>query len=326
MMTHSLNDVDIVNHSTNYYFYLSNETTYLGVGILRIKRLFVACRMLFHLFIQVFDLFTHLEETSYKSMPWLFFLPHYFLQPFNKILLSLEFSLRALSFLQSVLHKFFSHSSCVLLQVRVSIIFSIQISTFYSFYISPTMSSPTYSQSRSIKQTESQTQVNFQEIMSFEQNMSFSAWFSKSIISDIPSRLGTNNLHHLRVNYNIPSDVVLIVPRCFDRASSVKLSQFYFYEKFLEVRVKFPIHPFIYRVLSHFKIAPRQLMPNSYRFLLIHIILSKVLDLSFPLNLKYAYIFTFLKTQGISSGSRFTTRKIHLSHFWCPNQRQELEG
>ena len=33
-------------------------------------------------------------------------------------------------------------------------------------------------------------------------------------------------------------------------------------------RLRFPIHPFILKLLNHFNIAPKQLMPNSWRIIL----------------------------------------------------------
>lgn len=66
----------------------------------------------------------------------------------------------------------------------------------------------------------------------------------------------------LKVDYNISSKVILTTLTSSNRVYSIKPNNFYFYEKFLEIGARFPLHPFIYSILSHFKIAFRQLMPN----------------------------------------------------------------
>lgn len=53
-------------------------------------------------------------------------------------------------------------------------------------------------------------------------NMSFLTQFSKSTIGDILWRLRTNDLQYLRVDYNIPSDVFLIVPNHSNQEDLVK--------------------------------------------------------------------------------------------------------
>lgn len=69
----------------------------------------------------------------------------------------------------------------------------------------------------------------------------------------------------------------------------------YFYEKFLKVGVKFPLHPFICSVLGFFKIAPRWLMPNLWRFLLVLLILSRIFKPPFLLDLVVFLHFYYLK-------------------------------
>lgn len=78
----------------------------------------------------------------------------------------------------------------------------------------------------------------------------------------------------------------------------VRTGQIAFYEKFLEVDVRFPLHPFICSVLNFFKIAPRQLMPNSWRYLLVLLILSKIFDPLFPLDLAVFLYLYYLKDVG----------------------------
>ena len=48
------------------------------------------------------------------------------------------------------------------------------------------------------------------------------------------------------------------LPRIKERACHFSLG---------EVCFRFPVHPFIMELLNHFKIAPKQLMPNSWRIM-----------------------------------------------------------
>lgn len=71
MKTHSLNDVAIANCSDydNYYSYPSDETIWLWIGVLRVKRLFVACKTMLRFFIEALDSITNLKGPSYKFKP-----------------------------------------------------------------------------------------------------------------------------------------------------------------------------------------------------------------------------------------------------------------
>ena len=40
-----------------------------------------------------------------------------------------------------------------------------------------------------------------------------------------------------------------------------------FYESAFVCGLRFPVHPFLMELLDHFSIAPRQLMPNSWRIM-----------------------------------------------------------
>ena len=41
-----------------------------------------------------------------------------------------------------------------------------------------------------------------------------------------------------------------------------------FYEAAFQCGLRFPVHPFIMELLSHFNVASRQLMPNSWRIVI----------------------------------------------------------
>lgn len=151
------------------------------------------------------------------------------------------------------------------------------------------MSSRSPSRTEFAEQTKGQSQINLQmpiiNVMDIEPNVSYSAQFSKSIVRDIQSKLGTKDLRHLKACYNIPNNVVLTALSQTDWTNSLRLGQFCFYEKFLEVRVRCLLHSFIHSVLKFFRIALGQLIPNLWRFRLVFLILSKIFEPLIPLNL-----------------------------------------
>lgn len=84
------------------------------------------------------------------------------------------------------------------------------------------MYSPSHSQFGSTEQIEIQTQGILQETVVSRQNLNFFAWFFKSIIGDIPSRLGPNDWTHLREDFNISNNVDLVAPSRTDWVDTVK--------------------------------------------------------------------------------------------------------
>ena len=65
--------------------------------------------------------------------------------------------------------------------------------------------------------------------------------------------------------FQFPKIVCVRWPSDEDRACHFFLGEICFYEAAFSCGLRFPVHPFIVELLDHFGIAPRQLMPNSWR-------------------------------------------------------------
>lgn len=70
------------------------------------------------------------------------------------------------------------------------------------------------------------------EALDSKHNLSFVAQFSKSIVNNIPSRLSANEMHHLKVDYHILSDVILLALISINREDSIKHNHFCFMRSF----------------------------------------------------------------------------------------------
>ena len=57
-------------------------------------------------------------------------------------------------------------------------------------------------------------------------------------------------------------------PNDEDRACHFFLGKVCFYEAAFTCGLRLPVHPFIMELLDHFSIAPRQLMPNSWKIVI----------------------------------------------------------
>lgn len=145
--------------------------------------------------------------------------------------------------------------------------------------------------------------------MDSKRNLSYSTLFSKSSLGNISSHLGTNDMHRLRIRYNVLSNVILSTLSPLNWADLVKPGFFFFYEKFLKVNVRFPLHLFIRSILNFFKMAPMQLMPNSWRLLLVLLILSRISKAPFPLDLTAFLYFYYPKDVGDTSHFSFYHRR-----------------
>jgi len=63
--------------------------------------------------------------------------------------------------------------------------------------------------------------------------------------------------------FQFSNKVRVRLPQPKERACHFSPGEVCFYEAAFLSGLRFPIHPFIMELLNHFRIAPRQLMPNS---------------------------------------------------------------
>ncbi|KAK9991203.1 hypothetical protein SO802_026188, partial [Lithocarpus litseifolius] len=75
--------------------------------------------------------------------------------------------------------------------------------------------------------------------------------------------LDTETLSKFRDRFQFPERVKVRLPQKEERACHFSPREVCFYEATFQCGLRFPIHPFVMELLSHFNIAPGQLMPNS---------------------------------------------------------------
>ena len=80
--------------------------------------------------------------------------------------------------------------------------------------------------------------------------------------------LDDETLSRFRGRFQFPDRVRIRLPHKEEQACHFSLGEVYFYEAAFLFRLRFPIHPFIMELLSHFNISPGQLMPNSWRIMI----------------------------------------------------------
>ena len=79
--------------------------------------------------------------------------------------------------------------------------------------------------------------------------------------------LDSDTLGRFRDRFQFPKWVRVCLPSEEDRACHFFLREVCFYESAFVCGLRFPVHPFLMELLDRFGIAPRQLMPNSWRIL-----------------------------------------------------------
>ena len=75
--------------------------------------------------------------------------------------------------------------------------------------------------------------------------------------------LDGKDLESIRGRFQIPSEVVSRLPCTGEKACSFALGDVSFYKATFSCGLRFPVHPFIYHLLSNFNIALEQLVPNA---------------------------------------------------------------
>ena len=80
--------------------------------------------------------------------------------------------------------------------------------------------------------------------------------------------LDDETLSRFRDRFQFPERVRVRLPHKEERACHFLLGEVCFYEVAFQCDLRFPVYPFIMELLSHFNIAPRQLMPNSWRIVI----------------------------------------------------------
>ena len=77
--------------------------------------------------------------------------------------------------------------------------------------------------------------------------------------------LDTDTLSRFKDRFQFPDKVRVCLPGEEEWACHFFPREVCFYEAAFLYGLRLPIHPFVMKLLSHFSIAPRQLMPNLWR-------------------------------------------------------------
>ena len=77
--------------------------------------------------------------------------------------------------------------------------------------------------------------------------------------------LDAETLSRFKDRFQFPDRVRVRLPSEEERACHFFPGEVCFYEAAFLCGLRLPVHPFIMELLSHFDIASRQLMPNSWR-------------------------------------------------------------
>ncbi|KAF3451247.1 hypothetical protein FNV43_RR07342 [Rhamnella rubrinervis] len=82
-------------------------------------------------------------------------------------------------------------------------------------------------------------------------------------------------MSYLKERFDMPSQIKLSAPEPLERADSPRDGWICLYEIAFKIRLRLPFHRIINMVLNFYSIAPGQLMPNSWRYLLGLIVQSE---------------------------------------------------
>ena len=77
--------------------------------------------------------------------------------------------------------------------------------------------------------------------------------------------LDADTLDRFKDRFQFPERVRVRLPSKEERACNFFPGEVCFYESSFAYGLRFPVHPFLMELLDHFDVAPRQLMPNSWR-------------------------------------------------------------
>ena len=72
------------------------------------------------------------------------------------------------------------------------------------------------------------------------------------------------HLKNLRKRFQFPVEMKVHLPRPSEKACAFAHCHVCFYEANFFCGLRFPIHPFIHKLLNHFKISPGQPIPNAW--------------------------------------------------------------
>ncbi|KAF3445810.1 hypothetical protein FNV43_RR10987 [Rhamnella rubrinervis] len=130
------------------------------------------------------------------------------------------------------------------------------------------------------------------------------------IKTEIPSIFKQSDMSYLKERFNVPSQVKLSTPRPLERADSPREGWICLYKIAFKIGLRLSFHRIINMVLNFYSIAPGQLMPNSWRYLLGLIVQSKKCGLQIDMA-TFLYFF-YMKSSEEGRYTFYARRRIKL--------------
>ncbi|KAF3457338.1 hypothetical protein FNV43_RR01995 [Rhamnella rubrinervis] len=130
------------------------------------------------------------------------------------------------------------------------------------------------------------------------------------IKTDIPSVFKQSDMSYLKEKFDIPSQIKLSAPEPLERADSPRDGWICLYEIAFKIGLRLPFHRIINMVLNFYSIAPGQLMPNSWRYLLGLIVQSEKCGLQIDMA-TFLYFF-YMKPSQEEGRIDFTPGSLNL--------------
>ncbi|KAF3457943.1 hypothetical protein FNV43_RR02604 [Rhamnella rubrinervis] len=130
------------------------------------------------------------------------------------------------------------------------------------------------------------------------------------IKTDIPSVFKQSDMSYLKERFDMPSQVKLSAPRPLEKADSPRDGWICLYEIAFKIGLRLPFHHIINMVLNFYSIAPGQLMPNSWRYLLGLIAQSEKCGLQIDMA-TFLYFF-YMKPSEEGRYTLYARRRIRL--------------
>ena len=125
--------------------------------------------------------------------------------------------------------------------------------------------------------------------------------------------LDEDTLTRFRDGFQFPEETRISLPRSGEKANAFAHSEVCFYKAAFISGLRFPIHPFIHKLLHHLKIAPAKLIPNSWQIVISCIEIWMIITEGDMIRLdKFVHLYR-LKESSLISFHHFVIRSLDTS-------------
>ena len=116
-----------------------------------------------------------------------------------------------------------------------------------------------------------------------------------------PSNLDRIDIEEIRDSYAFPDCIEVLVPSPEDRTCNWHPERLYVYREALEGGLRFPIHPFVVRLLAEAKVNTCQLYPNAWRYIYLFMVRCSLLKIPLSIPL-FRSLFVFKNSPATRKG------------------------